>query len=198
MALKIVVKVSNISNLSDARYCAGMGVDLLGFRVSPGDLNYVAPETFQEFRGWFSGPKVVAECYGIGNIAELKSVIEEYAPDFLEVSLSELQFAIEADKPIILSVNTTELEKLETAVVNSSSQIEYILLPAGSSTEQIKTTINFTRVLITIADNHPPSDVLSSVGNAAGISLSGTVEERPGLKSYEGLADILELLEIED
>ena len=31
--LKTQVKVSSITNLSDARYCAGMGVDLLGFPI---------------------------------------------------------------------------------------------------------------------------------------------------------------------
>ncbi len=31
MALKTIVKVGNITNLSDARYCAVMGVDMLGF-----------------------------------------------------------------------------------------------------------------------------------------------------------------------
>ena len=29
MPLKTFVKVGNITNLSDARYCAGMGVDML-------------------------------------------------------------------------------------------------------------------------------------------------------------------------
>jgi phosphoribosylanthranilate isomerase len=33
MPLKTFVKVGCITNLSDARYCAGMGVDMLGFRA---------------------------------------------------------------------------------------------------------------------------------------------------------------------
>ena len=31
--LKTLIKVSNINNLSDARYCAGMGVEMLGFSM---------------------------------------------------------------------------------------------------------------------------------------------------------------------
>jgi phosphoribosylanthranilate isomerase len=47
MALKTKVKAGNITNLSDARYCAGMGVDWLGF---PADV--VNPDTFKEITNW--------------------------------------------------------------------------------------------------------------------------------------------------
>jgi phosphoribosylanthranilate isomerase len=43
MALKCFVKVGNVTNLSDARYCAGMGVDLLGFPVDAAQPGPVAP-----------------------------------------------------------------------------------------------------------------------------------------------------------
>lgn len=33
MALKTFVKISGVNNLSDARYCAGMGVNQLGFNI---------------------------------------------------------------------------------------------------------------------------------------------------------------------
>ena len=56
MALKTLVKVGKISNLSDAWYCAGMSVDMLGFTVIASQENYVSPELFREMRGWFYGP----------------------------------------------------------------------------------------------------------------------------------------------
>ena len=86
MALKTLVKVGNISNLSDARYCAGMGVDMLGFRVISGQEHYVSPELFKEIRGWFSGPSVVAEAYGIRSGEDLPFIIQNYLPDFIELS----------------------------------------------------------------------------------------------------------------
>jgi phosphoribosylanthranilate isomerase len=81
MPLKTIVKVGNISNLSDARYCAGMGVDMLGFRVIDGLPGYIAPQAFQEIRGWISGPKVVAEIYGIDRSDKIPHIVENYAPD---------------------------------------------------------------------------------------------------------------------
>ena len=65
MPLKTFVKVGCITNLSDARYCAGMGVDMLGFRAVESQENYIKPSQFQEIRGWIAGPLVVAEVYGV-------------------------------------------------------------------------------------------------------------------------------------
>ena len=60
MPLKTFVKVGSITNLSDARYCAGMMVDMLGFRSVEGQEGYIKPAQFQEIRGWISGPLVIS------------------------------------------------------------------------------------------------------------------------------------------
>src|ERR1044071_5737472 len=91
MPLKTVVKVGNITNLSDARYCSGMGVDMLGFRVLEGQPNYLSPKLFQEIRGWVTGPKIVAEIYGLTSPDQLQSIIENYAPDYFELNASEFE-----------------------------------------------------------------------------------------------------------
>ena len=46
------VKVGQVTNLSEARYCAGMGVDFLSFPIVSID-----PKTYQEITGWVAGPK---------------------------------------------------------------------------------------------------------------------------------------------
>ena len=58
MSLKTFVKVGNITNLTDARYCAGMGVNQLGFNVE--DPNFTV-EKFKEITGWLEGIEYVAE-----------------------------------------------------------------------------------------------------------------------------------------
>ena len=63
MALKVPVKVSGVSNLSDARYCAGMGVHWLGFSIKPDSPNYCSPEQFQEIASWVEGVSHVAEAH---------------------------------------------------------------------------------------------------------------------------------------
>src|SRR5688500_13658444 len=89
MPLKTLVKVGNISNLSDARYCAGMGVDLLGFNVIEGQPNHLSARLYQEIRGWISGPKVVAEIYGIDKDEMLSDIITNYVPEYFELSYND-------------------------------------------------------------------------------------------------------------
>src|SRR5688572_15531110 len=104
MPLKTLVKVGNITNLSDARYCAGMGVDMLGFRVIEGQENFVAPKLFQEIRGWVAGPKVVAELYGYSENLDFNLILKNYAPDFAEFTYAEyLKFRTVISMPCIVS-----------------------------------------------------------------------------------------------
>src|SRR5690606_105942 len=91
MPLKILVKAGSITNLSDARYCAGMGVDFLGFQVIEGQPNALSAKAFQEIRGWVTGPQIVAEIYGITDVSQLTSIMEDFRPDYFELGLTELQ-----------------------------------------------------------------------------------------------------------
>ena len=69
--LKTFVIVGEISNLSDARYCAGMGVDVLGFNINPVEETCVAPETLNEISGWVAGVAIhgryIRSCHSPGN-----------------------------------------------------------------------------------------------------------------------------------
>lgn len=61
MALLTSVIVRGINNLSDARYCAGMGADYLTFRLDPALPGAVTPELVQELSSWVSGVQLIGE-----------------------------------------------------------------------------------------------------------------------------------------
>ncbi|WP_373398249.1 hypothetical protein V8V91_00290 [Algoriphagus halophilus] len=61
MALRTFVKISGITNLSDARYCAGMYVNLIGFSLEEGTEKFVNPAQYKEITGWLSGLEFVGE-----------------------------------------------------------------------------------------------------------------------------------------
>lgn len=61
MPLVTSVLVRGINNLSDARYCAGMGADYLTFRLDPALPGYLAPAVVQELSGWVAGVQLVGE-----------------------------------------------------------------------------------------------------------------------------------------
>src|SRR5688572_25693379 len=126
MALKILVKVGSISNLSDARYCSGMSVDLLGFRVVAGQEHYVTPELFKEIRGWFSGPAIVAEAYGIQKGEDIPAIIQNYLPDYIELSLQDLVKIHSPSTTIILSTTFDEIQSQESVIAPYRFQISKI------------------------------------------------------------------------
>lgn len=182
MPLRTFVKVSNISNLSDARYCAGMGVDLLGFGVIESEGHYIKPSQFQEIRGWVAGPQIVAELYGIKDPAGLSSILDDYKPDYLEMGLKELSLFKSLPLPLILSVDSKDI--LENLPVEPA----YLICSA-----QIRTSIP----LLLSVESKTAVEALLKNSAVKGIVLKGGAEVKPGLKDYEVIGEILELLETE-
>lgn len=195
MPLKTLVKVGNISNLSDARYCAGMGVEMLGFTVIEGKENFINPKSYQEIRGWVSGPSIVAEIYGINGQPNLAQIIEEYAPDFLELGINELHLLPETTLPLIVSLDQTLSDEQKQELYSLKDKIAFILIDNPIiSFPFIKEMSHGFPVLIMIRSAVKISELLAAKG-ISGITLNGSHEIKPGLKDYGQLADVLEQLE---
>lgn len=184
----MIVKVGKVTNLSDARYCAGMNVDLLGFVTIDNQENYLAPKAFQDIRGWLSGPQVVAEVYGLKSRSELDEIIENYKPDYLELSEQELPF-VSNTLPLILRwtksiEETSQIPNLYALIVEKTT-----LQHSGDNTSNIRLLVETEKLSDVEEVNHIPS--------VKGIVLNGTQEESPGLKDYDHLSEILESLEVD-
>lgn len=187
MALKTLVKVGSITNLSDARYCAGMGVDFLGFRVITGQPDAVSATAFQEIRGWVTGPQIVAELYGIRNAEDLGSIMENFRPDYVELTIDEWNIVgASLLIPFILAVNPEE------ALPDMATPPAYVLTKPGDTS--ISRLIPRFEILASVSHPDHLETTLGLTG-VSGINLTGGKEIRPGLKQYDHLADILEALE---
>jgi phosphoribosylanthranilate isomerase len=185
MPLKTLVKVGNITNLSDARYCAGMGVDMLGFGVIPDQPNHITETLFQQIRGWVSGPKVVAEIYGISNVLDLNGLVQSYAPDYIECDFETYhKMRTDTKLPFIVYLSSKDL----IHVTENHPNVAYWLTSHDESiiTNQIPVLVKITS-----------KEDLTIVEDYAGVALSGSAEIRPGFKDYEDLAEILEELDVE-
>ena len=190
MALKTLVKVGNITNLSDARYCSGMGVEMLGFTVIEGQPDYIDPSLFQEIRGWISGPSVVACLYGMRENGAMESIITSYAPDLFELNVDQLTLLTPASIPLIVTIHSAEdLYKLKPY----HNRIRYVQV--AESNKDIISQSSYP----VICEIQSGEDVPEFVDqhNDKGIALSGSPEVRPGFKDYGDLADVLEQLEVD-
>ena len=192
MPLKTLVKIGTITNLSDARYCAGMGVDMLGFRVIEGDEHHIPIPVYQQIRGWVAGPKVVAEMYGIKKVEDIQRVMINYVPDLVELSYPEYEeFGSAISLPVIVSLSAEELIHLNDV----NHQIRYWLI-GDESFSALQNHTSSKPVLIKIRTK---SEIEQISANAliAGVALNGSPEIRPGYKNYDDLADVLEALDTE-
>jgi phosphoribosylanthranilate isomerase len=191
MPLKTVVKVGNISNLSDARYCSGMGVDMLGFAAIEGHPQYLSPKLFQEIRGWISGPKVVAEIYGIQSHDQLTAIVEGYSPDYFELTLHEYQsFKDQLSLPCIVSVKKQEVIEVRP----DYGHIPYLLLDDDALSAELSQKSLHYPLMLKVISGDGLTEKLKRYP-LSGVALNGSPELRPGFKDYSELADILELLE---
>jgi phosphoribosylanthranilate isomerase len=189
MPLKMIVKVGKVTNLSDARYCAGMNVDLLGFVTVENQENYLAPKEFQDIRGWLSGPQIVAEIYGLSSASELADIIEHYKPDYLELSKKELPL-VDGSLPLIVRWTDDDFDKAAD-LVNL-----YALIVDKAQLNNMANTKKSIKLLVE-AENLSEVEEVTGKAGVHGIVLNGTQEESPGLKDYDHLSEILERLEVE-
>jgi phosphoribosylanthranilate isomerase len=206
MALQTLVKISNVTNLSDARYCAGMGVDMLGFSMDADSPDYVESKKFDEIRAWVAGVQIVGETAST-DPEVIEQLLDTYHPDLLQVDESALlPYLGTFGKPLILRTDLSQLtlDQLDTLLQTGSAGADYVLLESNGPIhldDELRTALQrlsarYPILLgtgISVANVH---DLLAELP-VRGIALSGGNEERPGNKEFGELMDILEAIEVD-
>lgn len=198
MALKTFVKISGVNNLSDARYCAGMGVNQLGFNIESNHPNYTDPQSFKELSDWVSGVEFVGEIESLEAAGNITEIIRDYELSAIQVSNSQLiEESAKTGKEVIFYSSSASLA-LEVAE-SYGSVLSYILLEDESADESSIKRIaeKADLVLGTGFDTDNLEDVLEAA-QPKGIALKGGDEIRPGYKDFDQMADILEALDADE
>lgn len=205
MSLKTIVKVGGITSLSDARYCAGMGVDMLGFCFSKTSENYIEIYKIKEIIHWISGVEIYAE-FDQESKEEIESILSIY--DFDGILTSNLEVAIfwkSNGKKVIFEIKI----KSNDGIILIDKQItEYsafnfvqITCDAENLVTNVETKLLFWSQQFNILKsfNLNTKNLTQQIeqGLFKGIALTGSREEKPGFKDYDEIADILELLEMD-
>lgn len=203
MALGSFVYISNVNNLSDARYAAGMGVDLIGFKLDQNNESSLNLEQFREISEWISGVKIVGE-FGTATPEEIGALIKEYAVDYILVSNeSQIHDYAMLGLPLILRVETLNNHELDSTLNYCSGVADYFLFESEkndlNSTEMElikKLTIEYPILLGYGVTQQNANSIVDEL-RLKGIALKGSPELRPGYKDFDDMADILEALEID-
>lgn len=204
--LSTIVKISNVTNLSDARYCAGMGVEMLGFALDAENTRHVTPEKFGEIRSWIAGVQLVGETDS-DDAAAVLGLLTRYPVDALQISVPAMVpfLASELTIPLLLriDVDTTSADELAGIVSAYGGALSYLLLespqnaPVSDGWEAALKQLP-ARADLLLGFGLDDSDQIQALVDrlpVKGISLQGSDELRPGYKDYGALMDILEALE---
>jgi phosphoribosylanthranilate isomerase len=195
--LKTQVKVSSIANLSDARYCAGMGVEWLGF-----PLQEITIERFTEIRNWLAGVQIVGE-FTKATAEQIREAVATYKPDVIEIDSSVSLVAIHTiEVPKILRVNI-DTDNLPAIFAASAPYVSHFLVVGDSvdSLTGMEASIEIwsAQYPIILGLDIPEGDLDEWVEQSSiqGIGLVAGEEDRPGFRDFTDLMTILEKLETE-
>ncbi|MBC8151670.1 MAG: N-(5'-phosphoribosyl)anthranilate isomerase [Bacteroidetes bacterium] len=206
MALQTTVKISNVTNLSDARYCAGMGVDLLGFAMDTHAPNYVDPVKFAAIRSWVAGVQIVGETTST-DPEQIDTLLRTYEPDLLQVDeAAMLPHLSQLGRPLILRVNLSQLtlDQLDTLLATTHASVEYFLL---ESPAPVHLDDDLRARLQRLAARYPlllgfgigPGAVQTLLSElpTSGLALTGGDETSPGNRDFGELMAVLEAIEVD-
>jgi phosphoribosylanthranilate isomerase len=174
-----------IANLTDARYFAAKEVHYLAFNLTPGTPGYLDPVLMQAMREWVQGPKIVGE-FGEGiSAAYIREAAAFYQLDAVIVAPTAL---IESDESTEVWVR---MESHNCSGQPSDAVTGYLL---EWPTEQVPDTWQARSIVQFEGDATAIQSFLSN-GKWLGISVSGGEEEQVGVKSFDDVEAIFDVLE---
>lgn len=203
----ISIKANALSHLTDARYFASMEVAWVGFNLDPLAENASSPAFIKAIREWISGPTFVGEfnytpANDILNIAESAGLDTlQLGPlfDYNELSVIPDSYTLFADIRIDRNVPDPAVY---TFLQQHSGKINYYILNFSNIPEPI--SVQWKDALVSLCQTYPifiycNGDAHQVAENIQyfkpfGYCLSGGSEEKTGLKSFDELDEIFDIL----
>jgi phosphoribosylanthranilate isomerase len=211
MSLKPFIKASSITNLSDARYFASYGVEMMGFCFDPKASEFVTPFKMNEISGWIEGPKLVGEFAHLSVEAIIETIQAEqlhYAQIKLN-DITEAHAAIDMIPLIIEIVLTAETDFLATETLLSKvyTEHDYVLLNTLHLNDKQLEEDGFRNFIQHTCSKYPSmlqhfysaKNVLHVVDtfHPAGIALKGGSEIKTGTKLFDDMDALMAVLQQE-
>ena len=199
MSLKYFVKVGNVNNLSDARYCSAMGVNQLGFKLNDFDNNSSIIDNIKEIIGWINGVDTVGE-FDNNNVEFINSIIKIELFDFIQLNHKISINDVNIDpKRIIISIKHIDEfnEFFVDDFIKKFSKISYLIIEnveLFTSIQLYKFSKNF-KILINPTLNFIKNENLIIKYSFLGFNLFGSDETKAGFKDYNSISDTLDLIQ---
>ncbi len=179
--LKAKIKISQITNLTDARYFAAWDVDYLGFDIHPDSEFFVSPAILKEIVEWVEGPEIVLEFDGKPE----KIWLQDY-----EKAIGH--FLLETPEDLDLGISTRTMRDENEGLVG-------VVARPRENWEDFDISVIqalVDREIPVYLDIHFTKEQLEDIVQEEhiGLVLRGGEEEKVGVKSYDDLDDIFDRL----
>lgn len=202
---KIKIKASAINNLTEGRYFAALGVEWLGFPTSK-----LPPEQIVEIKEWLFGPRFVLEL-GEETEEQINEIVQISGVHIIETTRELNLLALSADVQSVirrievadgsdLSNVREKMDKIANATAQfllhfqaPYNQCEHWLADESSLQKLNKLCQEFP-VIIEIDSQVENIESFLSQVDPFGLSIQGTDEEEVGLKNFDHIADLMDLL----
>ncbi len=199
MALKTFVKISDVNNLSDARYCAGMMVDIIGFNVDPTSETRISPEDFKEITEWVAGVQLAGE-FSTSSKDAICEALNEYPIDLIQIDdLNQVEPINLLGKPMIFKMHIkseSDISKIKSKLSYLDELVQIVILKCNNKElfDAVDGQIGYYNGNLQLLKGYGLENNDHLV-KFPGLELEALKEERPGYKDYGQVMDVLEAIE---
>lgn len=212
--LRTKILAGSITNLTDARYFAAMGVEWMGFNLNPGDDSFLPPLQVQAIKEWVEGPAILGE-FNLQSVEEINKLTQDLELDGIQLgmfsTLDTLQ-ALETDLPVIKEIivePNASRGSIDGVLQDFGPHVQFFLLDFSKNnwtSEALEegAEINWAyiqqlceRYSILLHLGFDAQTILSIMEDLdqSGLKVVGGTEEKVGYKSFDELDELLEALE---
>ena len=204
--MSVKLKVCGITDLADARYLAGEGVDYLGFIQHKDSPRYISPERVAEMLDWIVGPAPVGVFVNTP-ADEVNRVAETAGFELAQLHGTESPAVCAAvERPVIKAIRVrhdASSDQLRPLMAPYADVVDFFLLDTHHSSVWGGTGESFNWRLARELAQEFPLFLAGGIdaGNVAravqtmrpyAVDLSSGVESAPGQKSFEKIDAFLE------
>ena len=190
--------IRGINNLSDARYCAGMGADKLTFVLDPALPGYLDTKTVKELAGWVAGVELIGEFDNL-SAHEINAIAAECTLDAVLLrSFRTTAELAEIAPPLYLEIpadGTALTQPLPDSLVGLVVELPETVAPETLSALHVLSAQKPLWLGPGLAPDR--ARALVTEFQPAGLSFPSGNEVKPGLRDFDQLEAVFEALEIE-
>ncbi len=201
------IKISNVNNLTDARYFAAREVDYIGYSMNTAEQG-ISGTTIKAILEWVTGPAHILEV-SIEQLADLAELHQRIQPAFIQIPAFvtsaevELLPALPYIKEIVVAPDFTEeglfeelLEWKNLPVVLDFSKNGHFWsdLKAQNRVSFLQKMLFGKEIWLDIPFEPEQWPELSTTLNPFGLSIKSSGEEKVGYKSFDEMDELLDTL----